>query len=62
MQLFEIVYLLHLPFFFPQGTETKSIYRGEDACFDFEKEIVPDEEDEERMTDSLGSLYAHLRT
>ena len=49
-------------FFSHQGTETKSIYRGEDECFDFEKEIVPDEEDEERMTDSLGSLYAHLKT
>jgi len=44
------------------GTETKSIYRGEDEFFNFDKPLIPDEEDEERLKDNLGGLYAHLGT
>ena len=33
---------------------------GEDACFDFDKPLVPDQEDEERLKDNLGGLYSHL--
>ena len=43
-----------------QGTETKSIYMGEDGVFDFDKPLVPDQEDEDRLKDNLGGLFGHL--
>ena len=33
---------------------------GEDGVFDFDKPLVPDPEDEERLKDNLGDLYSHL--
>ena len=33
---------------------------GEDGVFDFDKPLVPDQEDEERLKDNLGGMFDHL--
>ena len=33
---------------------------GEDGVFDFDKPLVPDQEDEERLKDNLGGMFSHL--
>ena len=33
---------------------------GEDGVFDFDKPLVPDQEDEDRLKDNLGGLFGHL--
>ena len=55
-----VIHFLSLYSIHFQGTETKSIYMGEDGVFDFDKPLVPDQEDEERLKDNLGGLFSHL--